>query len=121
MWLDPWLSDAMFFERMADAQRAAERRRLLRLAEPERGPRSWSALVHRLMHVAFMRWVRHQIKRIIRTGYSPGERRTWSSSLWGLFRRLNPPEELARERPSHGAARDLNTALEVPSQGRVQR
>ena len=68
MWLDPWLLDAMFFERMADAQRAAERRRLLRLAEPERGPRAWSALVHRLMHVAFRRWVRHQIKRIIRTG-----------------------------------------------------
>ena len=46
MWMDPWLLDAMFFERMADARRAAESRRLFRLAEPERvrvpGRGSWT-------------------------------------------------------------------------------
>jgi hypothetical protein len=75
-WTDPWLLDGTSFERMADAHHEAASRRLLRLAEPDRAPRSGSTLAERLLHVAFMRWVRHRIERIIRTGYSPAEGRT---------------------------------------------
>ena len=81
MWMDPLLLDAaMFFERIADAHREAESRRLVRLAEPDRAERSWWTLVQRLVHLAFMPWARHRIERIIRNGASSdGGRTSWDT------------------------------------------
>jgi hypothetical protein len=64
MWVDPWLLDTMFLERMADAHRDAANRRLLRLAEPDRAQGRGRAFVHRLFHLAFVSRVRTKAESV---------------------------------------------------------
>lgn len=61
MWMDAWLQETLFRERIAEARRAAALQRLLRQHRPVRTPRpSWGVLRQLAHAAAFLR-----LKRLI--------------------------------------------------------